>query len=56
MYYKLANINNTKIIHLNFEWIDEEIDISNGDNLSTDIGIDLGVYQYKGEEIVKYNG
>lgn len=53
---KLANINNTKTIHLNFEWIDEEIDISNGDNLSTDIGIDLGVYQYKGEEIVKYNG
>ena len=49
---KLANINNTKIIHLNFEWIDD----SNGDNLSTDIGIDLGVYQYKGEEIVKYNG
>lgn len=53
---KLANINNTKTIHLNFEWIDEEIDITNGDNLSTDIGIDLGVYQYKGEEIVKYNG
>ena len=53
---KLANINNIKTIYLNFEWIDEEIDITNGDNLSTDIGIDLGVYQYKGEEIVKYNG
>lgn len=53
---KLANINNIKTIYLNFLWIDEEIDITNGDNLSTDIGIDLGVYQYKGEEIVKYNG